>query len=60
MRRAHHGLRCNVMVAEVGAFREGGKDQPQQPEVSCELGSQAGVRSAAAKVGWGYLVVFEN
>jgi hypothetical protein len=60
MRGALCGVKRIVMVAEVGVFREAGKDQPQQPKAANRVGSQAGMRSRETKVVCGYSTIFEN
>jgi hypothetical protein len=60
MHRALCGPAGIVSVAEAGVFCEGGKDQPQQPEATSRVGSQAGMRSIETRVDGGYSMIFEN
>ena len=54
MRRALGGCMRIVMVAEVGVFREGGKDQPRQPTALSSNEPAVGMRSPETKVDGGY------
>jgi hypothetical protein len=60
MREALCAAKRINMVAEVGVFGEARKDQPQQPKAAGRVGSQAGMRSTATRVDWGYSTIFEN